>query len=102
MSRNYYGFLSIALIFTVVLFISVEARYKRQTYQYDPYLMSYAHPHPGTKVQQGYLARYAPQDWPKWYSRNMMKWTGHSRFSPYETNDVRYPSWHNDFVHRNV
>ncbi|ETN84460.1 hypothetical protein NECAME_06863 [Necator americanus] len=41
-------------------------RSKRQTYKYDDEFLAYAHPHPHTKVQQGYLARYAPHDWPKW------------------------------------
>lgn len=58
--------------FSVALISVSESRIKRQTYQYDPYLMSFAHPHPGTKVQQGYLARYAPQDWPKWWGLWLM------------------------------
>ncbi|CAB3400697.1 unnamed protein product [Caenorhabditis bovis] len=95
--------LSVCVLFAVLFIASVEAsRTKRQTYHYDPYLLSYAHPHAGTKVKQGYLARYAPQDWPKWYSRNMMKWTGQSRFAPYEVSDPRYPSWHNDFVNKRI
>ncbi|KJH41845.1 hypothetical protein DICVIV_12178 [Dictyocaulus viviparus] len=44
----------------------IVPRLKRQTYQYDEALLAYANPHPGTKIKQGYLARYAPQDWPKW------------------------------------
>ncbi|CAL2050020.1 unnamed protein product [Caenorhabditis brenneri] len=96
--------LSIAVVFIIaaLLVSDIEARFKRQTYQYDPYLMSFAHPHPGTKVTQGYLARYAPQDWPKWYSRNIMRWTGESRFSPYDKSDARYQNWHNEFASRRV
>ncbi|KAK5982098.1 hypothetical protein GCK32_021748, partial [Trichostrongylus colubriformis] len=45
---------------------AVVQRPKRQTYKYDEALLAYAHPHPNTVVKQGYLARYAPQDWPKW------------------------------------
>nr|CDJ85597.1 Hypothetical protein CBG14597 [Haemonchus contortus] len=69
-------------------------RSKRQTYKYDDAFMTYANPHPNTKVKQGFLTRYAPQDWPKWYSRTMMQWDGISVLSPYDTNDVRYPAWH--------
>ncbi|RCN46149.1 hypothetical protein ANCCAN_07808 [Ancylostoma caninum] len=82
--------------FSVFLVVScaVVDRSKRQTYKYDEALLAYAHPHPGTKVQQGFLARYAPQDWPKWYSRTIMQWDGQSVLSPYDTSDVRYPAWH--------
>ncbi|KAK5984803.1 hypothetical protein GCK32_002210 [Trichostrongylus colubriformis] len=73
---------------------AVVQRPKRQTYKYDEALLAYAHPHPNTVVKQGYLARYAPQDWPKWYARTMMQWDGISVLSPYDTNDVRYPAWH--------
>ncbi|VDL69608.1 unnamed protein product [Nippostrongylus brasiliensis] len=73
---------------------AVVQRAKRQTFEYDKDLLMYANPHPNTKVQQGYLARYAPQDWPKWYSRTIMQWDGISVLSPYDTNDVRYPAWH--------
>ncbi|CAJ0609310.1 unnamed protein product [Cylicocyclus nassatus] len=84
------------VVFSVILFVSaaVVDRSKRQTYKYDESLLKYAHPHPGTKVQQGYLARYAPQEWPKWYSRVMMQWDGQSVLAPYEQQDVRYPGWH--------
>ncbi|KAL6723070.1 hypothetical protein Aduo_018115 [Ancylostoma duodenale] len=84
------------LVFSVLLLVScaVVDRSKRQTYKYDEALLAYAHPHPRTKVQQGFLARYAPQDWPKWYSRTIMQWDGQSVLSPYDTSDVRYPAWH--------
>ncbi|KHJ88532.1 hypothetical protein OESDEN_11671 [Oesophagostomum dentatum] len=89
--------LRFALLVCTVILVANSAlieRAKRQTYKYDEELLQYAHPHPGTKVHQGYLARYAPQDWPKWYSRTMMQWDGQSVLSPYEQSDVRYPSWH--------
>ncbi|VDM63126.1 unnamed protein product [Angiostrongylus costaricensis] len=73
---------------------SVVHRFKRQTYHYDEALLAYANPHPGTKIKQGYLARYAPQDWPKWYSRTVMQWDGVSVHSPYDVNDNRYSKWH--------
>ncbi|EYB93189.1 hypothetical protein Y032_0185g1036 [Ancylostoma ceylanicum] len=84
------------LVFSVLLLVScaVVDRSKRQTYKYDDALLAYAHPHPHTKVQQGFLARYAPQDWPKWYSRTIMQWDGQSVLSPYDTSDARYPAWH--------
>ena len=40
--------------------------YKRQAYHYPDDLRKYARPHPETKIYQGTLSRYAPQDWPKW------------------------------------
>ncbi|CAD6187559.1 unnamed protein product [Caenorhabditis auriculariae] len=77
------------VLFAGLIIGSEGLRFRRQTFYYDEELRSYAHPHPGTKVHQGYLQRYAPQDWPRWYSRNMMKWTGLSRMSPYEKTDAR-------------
>ncbi|CAI4226367.1 unnamed protein product [Auanema sp. JU1783] len=73
---------TLLLIIINIVFAAVIPRDKRQTYKYDDELKSYAHPHPGTIVSQGYLARYDPQDWPKWYSRNIMQWDAISRLTP--------------------
>uniref|UniRef100_A0A1I7W700 Transposase n=1 Tax=Heterorhabditis bacteriophora TaxID=37862 RepID=A0A1I7W700_HETBA len=81
---------------------SIIDRVKRQTYKYDDALLAYAHPHPGTKVQQGFLNRYAPQDWPKWYTRTIMNWDGLSITSPYDHNDVRFHAWQNDIAQRTL
>ncbi|CAD5217729.1 unnamed protein product [Bursaphelenchus okinawaensis] len=65
-------------------------RPKRQTYYYPEELRKYARPHAGTKFYQGTVGRYAPQDWPSWYTRTIFKWSGDSRMGPYHPNDVRY------------
>uniref|UniRef100_A0A7E4VHQ9 Secreted protein n=1 Tax=Panagrellus redivivus TaxID=6233 RepID=A0A7E4VHQ9_PANRE len=79
--------LSISLIDAA---ISVQ---KRQTYVYPEELKRYAHVHPGTKIIHGTVGRYAPQDWPSWYTRTIFKWDGESRLSPYAPNDVRYADY---------
>ncbi|CAJ0574729.1 unnamed protein product, partial [Mesorhabditis spiculigera] len=65
-------------------------RQKRQTMEYPEELKQYALPHAGTRIMVGYANRYAPQDYPKWYSRTMMKWGGESRMSPYERSDPHF------------
>uniref|UniRef100_A0A914H355 Uncharacterized protein n=1 Tax=Globodera rostochiensis TaxID=31243 RepID=A0A914H355_GLORO len=68
--------------------------HKRQTFHYPEELKEYAQNyHTGTRVIHGTLGRFAPQDWPAWYTRTMMKWNGESRMSPYSPNDVQYRAW---------
>ncbi|CAJ0956269.1 unnamed protein product, partial [Mesorhabditis belari] len=64
---------------------------------YPEEFKQYAHPHSGTRIIVGYAGRYAPQEWPKWYSRTMMKWGGESRFTPYSPNDARYDGFVKEF-----
>ncbi|KAI1716965.1 ER lumen protein retaining receptor domain-containing protein [Ditylenchus destructor] len=56
-------------------------------------LRKYAHTHAGTRIIHGTVGRYAPQEWPAWYTRTIFKWNGESRMSPYHPNDVRYADW---------
>ncbi|KAI6241033.1 hypothetical protein M3Y99_00414600 [Aphelenchoides fujianensis] len=66
---------------------------KRQTYYYPEDLRKYARPHANTKFLQGTVGRYAPREWPAWYTRTIFRWNGESRLSPYHPNDVRYLSY---------
>ncbi|KHN80602.1 hypothetical protein Tcan_10910 [Toxocara canis] len=66
---------------------------KRQTYVYDETLKQYARPHPGTRIITGTVGRYAPNEWPAWYTRTIFKWNGESRIAPYHPNDVRYENY---------
>ncbi|VDM96575.1 unnamed protein product [Thelazia callipaeda] len=68
-------------------------RFKRQTYIYDESLKQYARPHSGTKIITGTVGRYAPQDWPAWYTRTLLKWNGEFRMGPYQPNDARYEKY---------
>uniref|UniRef100_A0A1I7Z4Q6 Secreted protein n=1 Tax=Steinernema glaseri TaxID=37863 RepID=A0A1I7Z4Q6_9BILA len=85
------------LILLFVVFALAEAavpsRARRQTYNYPEDLKKYARPHSGTKIITGTVGRYAPQEWPTWYTRHIFKWNGESRQSPYHPNDVKYSSW---------
>ncbi|KAI6177118.1 hypothetical protein M3Y97_00872300 [Aphelenchoides bicaudatus] len=63
---------------------------KRQTYYYPDELRKYARPHAGTKFYQGTVARYAPSEWPAWYTRTLLRWNGESRLSPYHPSDLKY------------
>ncbi|VDN58712.1 unnamed protein product [Dracunculus medinensis] len=63
---------------------------KRQTFIYDEDLKKYARPHRLTKIHHGTLGRYAPHDWPSWYTRTIFKWNGEVRNGPYFPTDVRY------------
>ncbi|TMS37012.1 hypothetical protein L596_004043 [Steinernema carpocapsae] len=45
------------------------------------------------KIITGTVGRYAPQEWPTWYTRHIFKWNGESRQSPYHPNDVKYSNW---------
>ncbi|EFO23780.1 hypothetical protein LOAG_04701 [Loa loa] len=65
-------------------------RPKRQTYVYDESLKKYARPHLRTKIMTGTVGRYAPHEWPDWYTRTLFKWNGEFRMGPYHPNDVRY------------
>ncbi|EJW79729.1 hypothetical protein WUBG_09362 [Wuchereria bancrofti] len=38
----------------------------------------------------GTVGRYAPHEWPDWYTRTLFKWNGEFRMGPYHPNDVRY------------
>uniref|UniRef100_A0A1I8BBV4 Si:ch211-193l2.10 n=1 Tax=Meloidogyne hapla TaxID=6305 RepID=A0A1I8BBV4_MELHA len=68
---------------------------KRQTFHYPEELRPYAQNyHSGTRIIHGTLGRFAPQDWPGWYTRTIFKWNGESRMSPYTPNDVHYQGWH--------
>ncbi|KAL3087228.1 hypothetical protein niasHT_020491 [Heterodera trifolii] len=68
--------------------------HKRQTFHYPEELKEYAQNyHSGTRVIHGTLGRFAPHEWPAWYTRTMMKWNGESRMSPYSPNDVQYRTW---------
>uniref|UniRef100_A0A915E9F0 NR LBD domain-containing protein n=1 Tax=Ditylenchus dipsaci TaxID=166011 RepID=A0A915E9F0_9BILA len=69
------------------------SRSKRQTYHYPDELRKYAHTHPNTKIIHGTVGRYAPQEYPAWYTRTLFKWNGESRLSPYHVNDVLYPAY---------
>ncbi|VDK82641.1 unnamed protein product [Litomosoides sigmodontis] len=68
-------------------------RSKRQTYTYDESLKKYARPHPKTKIMIGTVGRYAPNEWPNWYSRTLFKWNGEFRMGPYHPNDERYENY---------
>uniref|UniRef100_A0A0N4ZZ97 Lipoprotein n=1 Tax=Parastrongyloides trichosuri TaxID=131310 RepID=A0A0N4ZZ97_PARTI len=71
-------------LFLTVFFITCSGRsiVRRQTYYYDPELKKYAQTHAGTVYQHGTLSLYGPEEWGKWYARNMMRWGGNSRFVP--------------------
>ncbi|PAV74067.1 hypothetical protein WR25_23337 [Diploscapter pachys] len=90
----------VILILAVFLVVNAEIRARRQTYTYPEALRAYAHPHRGTQIQQGFLSRYAPQDWPSWYVRNMMKWDNNFITSPYDKTDYNYPGWKREFISR--
>jgi len=81
---------ALLLLIGLYCFLAVEARSKRQTYFYPDDLRHYAKTHPGTRIIQGTVGRYAPHEWPAWYTRTLFKWNGHSRLGPYHPNDVRY------------
>uniref|UniRef100_A0AAF5PH28 Uncharacterized protein n=2 Tax=Wuchereria bancrofti TaxID=6293 RepID=A0AAF5PH28_WUCBA len=70
--------------------LSTVSRSKRQTYVYDESLKQYARPHPRTRIMTGTVGRYAPHEWPDWYTRTLFKWNGEFRMGPYHPNDVRY------------
>uniref|UniRef100_A0A914Q9K0 Uncharacterized protein n=1 Tax=Panagrolaimus davidi TaxID=227884 RepID=A0A914Q9K0_9BILA len=86
-------FILILLIFIITIVNAALHVQKRQTYQYPEELRKYARIHPGTKFTHATLGRYAPQEWPAWYTRTIFKWDGESRLSPYHPNDVRYPAY---------
>uniref|UniRef100_A0A914ZCB8 Uncharacterized protein n=1 Tax=Panagrolaimus superbus TaxID=310955 RepID=A0A914ZCB8_9BILA len=86
-------FILILLIFIITIVNAALNVQKRQTYQYPEELRKYARIHPGTKIIHGTLGRYAPQEWPSWYTRTIFKWDGESRLSPYHPNDVRYAAY---------
>ncbi|KAL3982005.1 hypothetical protein ACH3XW_45380 [Acanthocheilonema viteae] len=65
-------------------------RSKRQTHIYDESLKQYARPHSKTRIMTGTVGRYAPHEWPDWYTRTLFKWNGEFRMGPYHPNDVRY------------
>ncbi|KAK0397458.1 hypothetical protein QR680_002138 [Steinernema hermaphroditum] len=92
------SFLYSILIFLFIGCVLSEAslqmsRARRQTYNYPDDLKKYARPHSGTKIITGTVGRYAPQEWPTWYTRHIFKWNGESRQSPYHPNDVKYAAW---------
>ncbi|KAI6235578.1 hypothetical protein M3Y95_00066300 [Aphelenchoides besseyi] len=88
----------------IVIFMSIAVANaalhiaKRQTYYYPEDLRKFARPHAGTKFSQGTVGRYAPREWPAWYTRTIFRWNGESRISPYHPNDVRYLSYQQDRI----
>ncbi|GMT07185.1 hypothetical protein PENTCL1PPCAC_29359 [Pristionchus entomophagus] len=91
------GLVSICLCSVLISLVSstlIDARFKRQTFVYDEELKQVAQIHPGTKIIVGHAGRYAPQDWPDWYTRTMMQWEGHSRLAPFASTDPRYVPYH--------
>ncbi|CAG9531823.1 unnamed protein product [Cercopithifilaria johnstoni] len=68
-------------------------RSKRQTYSYNESLKQYARVHPKTKIITGTVGRYAPHEWPDWYTRTLFKWNGEFRMGPYHPNDALYEKY---------
>uniref|UniRef100_A0A8R1TTY4 Uncharacterized protein n=1 Tax=Onchocerca volvulus TaxID=6282 RepID=A0A8R1TTY4_ONCVO len=72
---------------------STVFRSKRQTYNYDESLKQYARPHPRTRIMTGTIGRYAPHEWPSWYTRTLSKWNGEFHLGPFHPNDVLYEKY---------
>ncbi|VDP14471.1 unnamed protein product [Onchocerca flexuosa] len=72
---------------------STILRSKRQTHIYDESLKQYARPHPRTRIMTGTIGRYAPHEWPNWYTRTLSKWNGEFHLGPYHPNDVLYEKY---------
>uniref|UniRef100_A0A915BFN4 Uncharacterized protein n=1 Tax=Parascaris univalens TaxID=6257 RepID=A0A915BFN4_PARUN len=81
------------LIFGLNFLQAAISHSKRQTFVYDESLKQYARPHPRTRIITGTVGRYAPQEWPSWYTRTIFKWNGETRMAPYHPNDSRYGAY---------
>ncbi|VDK27645.1 unnamed protein product [Gongylonema pulchrum] len=84
---------AIAGVCLICKITATAPRLKRQTYVYDESLRQHARPHPRTRIITGTVGRYAPQEWPGWYTRTLFKWNGEVRMGPYHPNDVRYDGY---------
>jgi len=79
--------------------ITRRHRTNRQTFHYPEELREHAQRlHPGTRIMHGTVARYAPSEWPAWFTRVLLRWDGQSRYGPYHPNDVRFTRYQNDRV----
>uniref|UniRef100_A0AC35TJC2 DUF3068 domain-containing protein n=1 Tax=Rhabditophanes sp. KR3021 TaxID=114890 RepID=A0AC35TJC2_9BILA len=67
--------------------------FKRQAFVYDPELNKYAQINAKTVYSHGTAAIYDPEDYPKWYSRQMFKWNTNQVHSPYHLQDSRYETY---------
>jgi len=84
-----------AFLVTAVAFCSVSGRVlqRRQTFNYPEELREHAQRfQPWTRMLHGMVNRYAPEEWPAWFSRSMMVWDvqPRPRYGPYHPNDSRY------------